>query len=91
MQLQTLAQLFSDLRPAHRVRVPFFKLAAHTSPTKWNLYRYLLRRAPGDEVHCQFSHSAPRPLVKLTTMHDNTYAEQRLAGTYVRCSERTST
>jgi hypothetical protein len=50
MQRQTLAQLFSDLRPAYRVRVPFFKLAAHTSPTKWNLYRCLLRSAPGDEV-----------------------------------------
>lgn len=50
MQRQILAQLFSDLRPAYRVRVPFFKLTAHTSPTRWNLYRYLLRFAPGAEV-----------------------------------------
>lgn len=84
MQRQALAQLFSDLRPAYRVRVPFFKLAAHTSPTRWNLYRSLLRFAPGDEV-------MPADFSEPTDTHDTEYAKQRLDGTYARCLERIGT
>ncbi|KAF8334247.1 uncharacterized protein EI90DRAFT_2970660 [Cantharellus anzutake] len=42
-----LADLFSSLR---RVipRVPFFQLAVHRVPTRWTLYRGLLRNAPGE-------------------------------------------
>lgn len=47
---QNLAKLLAPLRRV-RPRVPFFKLAVHTVPTQWGLYRGLLRAAPTDNVH----------------------------------------
>jgi len=42
---ERLASAFSGLRRV-RPRVPFFRLAAHRIPTRWSLYRGLLRCLP---------------------------------------------
>ena len=49
---ESLAATVSSLRRV-RPRVPFFQLGAHTLPTKWTLYRQLLRRAPTENVGSQ--------------------------------------
>jgi hypothetical protein len=44
-----IAQLFSPLKRV-RPRVPFFRLAEHVLPMRWDLYRKLLRYASSDDV-----------------------------------------
>ncbi|KII86734.1 hypothetical protein PLICRDRAFT_55645 [Plicaturopsis crispa FD-325 SS-3] len=47
-----IATIISSLRDT-RARVPFWKLAAHNVPTRWSLYRGLMRNAPNDIVKVQ--------------------------------------
>jgi len=46
---QRIAGIVSNLRPV-RLRVPFYRLAAHRVPTLWVLYRGLLRTSPNSNV-----------------------------------------
>ncbi|KAF8321628.1 hypothetical protein DL93DRAFT_2051527 [Clavulina sp. PMI_390] len=49
MNRNELAKIVSSLRNP-KIHLPFFKFKPHTVPTRWNLYRNLLRYAPTDEV-----------------------------------------
>lgn len=49
MERYKLSKLISSLREV-KVNVPFFKFGPHTIPTRWHLYRNLLRYAPSKEV-----------------------------------------
>jgi len=44
-----IARTISPLKPL-KPKLPFWKLAAHRIPTKWNLYRGLLRESPSEDM-----------------------------------------
>lgn len=57
---QAFRKNLSDLiRPLKSVRsrVPFFRLAAHRTPTRWSLYRNLLRASPSENVRNHYYHA----------------------------------
>lgn len=52
LERHKLSKLISGLRNT-QLKVPFFKFGPHTVPTRWYLYRNLLRHAPSQEVCAQ--------------------------------------